>query len=386
MHAIARNIAALTHALHTSNYTVGAFNPDNFFAQPNGMVLWFSLDSIQAHSPERTYPCTPPISAFLSPEACRSETLPIPKTHDFFALPTLLHWILLGYHPFTHTNHTSLKECILNGNWIANTSPSPKLIPPHATLHPPILEGFHKVFSSPDTAHRRPKASWWSETSAQALIDMEICSNHPNHFFLPNSRSCPWCLSKKNANFDPFNHSNPIPLHSFLSALDSADWIKSSRLLEQNEALHNIPLNERRHALLLHSQKLQQAYIFFKEEAQNLTAHNTEKAWTEYAQEHDICQKLAPRFPFIDLLPAHTQHQKDIEDLQKLCARLDMEGQMDPYVCEQIIKACNTLKAKGALPHLLPKTSHQIERAHHTTTLWKKITNSRTHTQRCGAH
>ncbi len=381
MHTVARNISALVHALHSHNYTIGSFSPNNIFVYPNGMLSWVGLDDIQVHTSERILSGHKPSIRFTSPEYQRQPQTPLQRTHDLFALPTLLHLILMGHHPFAHTTNENLEACIFKGDWLGRASSPPSFTPPYKILDPSIAEGFHQVFDTPDAAHRRPKPAWWGEVTSQALTKLDFCPTNASHFFLPPVSECPWCTLKRKTSFESFPHKQDAPsLPALLQALDSRDWQTVEHLTHTYAALQNIPLSEQRvHSLKL-CRQLANAYQHFQSLSEPITAENTPKLWLQYAETHEISKKDIPHFPFADLLPAHTAHRDAINNLAKICKRLENDMVQDPYVCEQIVTYAQNLEEKGAIPSLYPDLRDHIERAKTVVGIWSQLLKA-VHTQ-----
>lgn len=186
--ALARNLAAAVHALHSKRlYTLVDLKPANVLVQPDGLVTLVDVDSAQVLENGRLLFACPVTTPEYTPVEGQGQRIgvsgrPAAQTWDLFSYAVIAYELILGIHPFAGPCRDPLsgRDLTLPAEKIArglfpngrNRHAFDAVAPPHqrfVTLPPQMQALFRRCF---DEGHsdpsRRPNARQWIEVLAQA--------------------------------------------------------------------------------------------------------------------------------------------------------------------------------------------------------------------------
>ena len=203
---MARNLAAIFHAVHDRGYVIGDVNESNILASSSTLVTLVDTDSFQVSDGSRTYRCGVGKPEFTPPELHGKNLNHIDRTpiHDRFGLAVLIFQLLMeGTHPFdgvyTGRGDPPLKyQRIVAGHFPYGRRRSPykpkPIAPPFANLDPALQYLFRQTF---EEGHRnpgdRPTAQHWVNTLEMAEARLKTCGVNNRHVYHSHQSRCPWC-------------------------------------------------------------------------------------------------------------------------------------------------------------------------------------------------
>ncbi|MBL0196575.1 MAG: hypothetical protein IPQ09_20585, partial [Myxococcales bacterium] len=195
-------------ALHSKGYVVGDVNESNVWVGENTLVTLIDTDSFQVRGDNagEVYRCFVGKDEFTPPELSDVPFKDVERTreHDHFGLGVLIHYLLLGTHPFQGTYRgpgeaPRMKEKIAKGLLpysIRRSVPLDREYPsvPIDVVHPDLQRLFMRCF---DDGHAepllRPTARDWRRGIAAALKELGPCKARAHHFYGSHLPECPWC-------------------------------------------------------------------------------------------------------------------------------------------------------------------------------------------------
>jgi DNA-binding helix-hairpin-helix protein with protein kinase domain len=220
LHRIARNTAAVAHAIHTHGHVIGDPNESGVLGGNTALVTWVDADSFQIRDPSsgRVYRCVVGKPDFTPPELqgkCFSD-VDRSVEHDRFGLAVIIFRLLMeGTHPFDgkfegYGDPPPLESRISSGHFPHGRkrvpwSPKP-VAPPFGILHPTLRQLFIRCF---EDGHHDPGARPDAQTLMKGVWEAEAalteCKKNPQQFFGSHLRACPWCQRKALfGGLDPF--------------------------------------------------------------------------------------------------------------------------------------------------------------------------------------
>jgi serine/threonine protein kinase len=219
MHIAALNVASIFGAVHDRQYVIGDVKPQNLMIDEKGRMAAVDTDSFQIRDPAsgQTYPCLLVTQDYQPAEALAAANMNNPRrartpSEDYFGLAVLIHYMLLGYHPFQglwnfKTDPPETPDLIRSGYFphapSSKLKPGPKLVPIDA-LHPRIKALMFRCFIDGHHApSSRPAAIEWRTTLLEAIREFDECP-HGHLFFPTASPNCIWCDRKTRHTSEPF--------------------------------------------------------------------------------------------------------------------------------------------------------------------------------------
>ncbi|MEM9245014.1 MAG: hypothetical protein AAGA67_04645 [Cyanobacteria bacterium P01_F01_bin.153] len=203
---MARNLAAIFHAVHERGYVIGDVNESNILASSSTLVTLVDTDSFQVPDGKRTYRCGVGKPEFTPPELHGKNLNHIDRTpiHDGFGLAVLIFQLLMeGTHPFDGVYTGRGDPPLKNQRIVAGHFPygrrrspyKPKPIAPAFTTLDPQLQGlFRRTF---EDGHRnpgdRPDAQGWVNALEAAEARLTTCGVNDRHVYHSHQSRCPWC-------------------------------------------------------------------------------------------------------------------------------------------------------------------------------------------------
>ena len=215
LHAAALNFALCMRSLHAQGYIVGDIRTENVLVNPCGLVTLIDLDSIQVKEPRsgRLFVCTVGTEGFTPPELLQTSVdfsiTPRSEVHDRFGMAVVIHYLLLGYHPFQFQwsgagEAPALNQIIGRGGWKSRRSGGDRAVS-LGILHPTLRAQFTRCFEKGHSAPaQRPSAQEWIEALRESLTSLDQCSANPNHFYSKECGGCVWCQRQSAVGTDSF--------------------------------------------------------------------------------------------------------------------------------------------------------------------------------------
>jgi DNA-binding helix-hairpin-helix protein with protein kinase domain len=220
LHRVARNTAAVVHAVHQRGFVIGDINESGAMAGNTALVTWVDADSFQIRDPNtgRVYRCEVGKPDFTPPELQSKRFGDVDRSveHDRFGLAVIVFRLLMeGTHPFDgkfegYGDAPPLESRISSGHFPHGTkrvpwSPKP-VAPPFGILHPTLRQLLIRCF---EDGHHDPSARPDAQTLLKGVGEAEaaltVCKTNPQHWFGDHLRACPWCQRKALfGGLDPF--------------------------------------------------------------------------------------------------------------------------------------------------------------------------------------
>lgn len=220
LHRVARNTAAVVHAVHQRGFVIGDINESGAMAGNTALVTWVDADSFQIRDPNtgRVYRCEVGKPDFTPPELQGKRFSDVDRSveHDRFGLAVIVFRLLMeGTHPFDgkfegYGDAPPLESRISSGHFPHGTkrvpwSPKP-VAPPFEILHPTLRQLVIRCFE--DGHHdpsARPDAQSLMKGLGEAEAALTVCKKNPQHLFGNHLQACPWCQRKELfGGLDPF--------------------------------------------------------------------------------------------------------------------------------------------------------------------------------------
>lgn len=225
----ARNLAATTRTVHARGYVIGDLKHSNVLVSRTALVTLVDTDSFQVRDPQtgQLYLCQVGTPDYTPPERRQdaSALAPLTPEHDLFALGVLIFQLLMeGTHPYAgvYTGEGEpppFEERIAAGHFPYGARPGPyrvgkRTAPPFEILPPSLQALFLRCFDAGyDDPTARPDARTWQVALDATCGTLELCADHPHHFYGSHLRYCPWCERRDTQlrGLDPFPNEEVEP-------------------------------------------------------------------------------------------------------------------------------------------------------------------------------
>ncbi len=200
--AVAQNIAAAFHGLHSRKILMGDVNESNILITPHGEVRIIDCDSFQICHMGRAFPCEVHVPFWTPPELQGRSFGRLIRTdqHDAFGLAVLIfHVLFMGRHPFAGVpkarhlleNPPPLEECIRSLQFAHTRRTAIQFSPPPYSLPLSSLpESVADLFERAFLTDKRPSASDWH----RELGTLRFQKCQWEHTFSRHQNECPWCV------------------------------------------------------------------------------------------------------------------------------------------------------------------------------------------------